>query len=175
MLWFAKIDLPYWLSALKMFPYFMAGHYFFDFNLLENLKAKCNIVTTLCIVMYVGMLYYTVATGFHFLNLTGIFAIVLLVVFFNNNENRLPAYLIAIGRKSLQIYVLHWFFLPSLKDLGEYLTVFPSFNSNFIVTLLICAVLGLPIIFMCICVAKIICLSEVLNLLCFGEQNRKSK
>lgn len=75
LVWKTKMPVPYWLAALKMFPYFMVGHYFAQYRLLSNGCLKKQWVQTAAILLYIMTMAVSIKTNFHFVNLTGIFAI----------------------------------------------------------------------------------------------------
>lgn len=132
LVWKTKMPVPYWLAALKMFPYFMTGHYFAQYHLLSNGYLKKQWVQTAAIILYALTMVFTKQTNFHYVSLTGIFAIVILQNLFAAHADILPRWLTAIGKYSLEIYVLHWFFLPSMQDWGKYLLGHSSFNGNIV-------------------------------------------
>ena len=109
-----KYASTYWLAALKMFPYFMAGHYFAQYRLLSNGCLKKQWVQTVAILLYILTMAISIKTKIHFVNLTGIFAIVILLNLFATHSEVLPKWLSVVGKYSLEIYVLHWFFLPRM-------------------------------------------------------------
>ena len=167
-LWVLKLPIPYWLAALKSFPYFMAGHFFASYGLLTGGFIQKQWVKTSAILLYVAAMAYTRICGGHFLNFTGLFAIMFLLALAAQYEGRLPKWLSAVGRYSLEIYVLHWFFLPKMPSWGAFLLGQDSFNGNFILTAMVCSMVSVFIIAACIIVAKIIKLSDLLDYLCFG-------
>lgn len=167
-LWALKLPIPYWLAALKSFPYFMAGHFFAKYRLLTNGFIHKQWVQTAAILLYVAALAYTIVCGGHFLNFTGIFAIIALLHLFATNESLQPRWLSMVGRHSLEIYVLHWFFLPRMFPWGKFILGQDSFNCNFVLTAMVCTAVSLFIIAACLVVTKIVQQSNLLNYLCFG-------
>ncbi len=163
-----KLPIPYWLAALKNFPYFMAGHFFVYYGLLTGGFLQKQWVKTAAILLYLAAMAYTQIWGGHFLNFTGLFAIIVLLTLFAQYEERLPKWLSAVGRYSLEIYVLHWFFLPKMPSWGAFILGQDSFNGNFILTAMVCCAVSLFIIAACMVVAKIIKQSDLLDYLCFG-------
>lgn len=141
LVWKAKLPVPYWLAALKMFPYFMAGHYFAQYRLLSNGCLNKQWVQTAAILLYILAMAVSIKTDFHFVNLTGIFAIVILLNLFATHSEVLPKWLSMVEKYSLEIYVLHWFFLPKMQDWGKYLLDQTSFNENLILAAMVCRLL----------------------------------
>ena len=171
--WKMSLPIPYWLAALKMFPYFIAGNYFQQYNVLSNGALNKQWVQTLAVTLFTGTMIFTIRTNFHFISLPGIFAIVILLNLFAIHADKLPEWLSFIGKYSLEIYVLHWFFLPRMQGWGKYLLGQGSFNGNMILTLAVCSVVSVFVIGFCLIVAKIIKQSAVLDCLCFGVKTKK--
>ena len=101
------------------------------------------------------------------------FAIIVLLNLFASHADKLPRWLSSIGRYSLEIYVLHWFFLPQMKDWGKYFLENDSFNGNMILIMVVCSAVSAFIITACLIAAKIIKQSEILDYLCFGVKTKK--
>lgn len=173
LVWKIKMPVPYWLAALKMFPYFMAGHYFAQSRLLSNGCLKKQWVQTAAILLYILTMAVSIKTNFHFVNLTGIFAIVILLNLFATHSEVLPKWLSMVGKYSMEIYVLHWFFLPKMHDWGKYLLDQAGFNVNLVLIAIVCSVVSIFIITCCLIVTKVIKQSCLLDYLCFGVQKKK--
>lgn len=174
LVWKTKMPVPYWLAALKMFPYFMTGHYFAQYHLLSNGYLKKQWVQTAAIILYALTMVFTKQTNFHYVSLTGIFAIVILQNLFAAHADILPRWLTAIGKYSLEIYVLHWFFLPSMQDWGKYLLGHSSFNGNIVLIAMVCSLISVFIVAFCLIVAKVIKQSAMLDYLCFGVEKKNN-
>lgn len=172
LVWKTKIPVPYWLAALKMYPYFMAGHYFAQYRLLSNGCLKKQCVQTVAILFYILTMAVSIKTNFHFVSLTGIFAIVILLNLFAIHSEVLPKWLSVVGKYSLEIYVLHWFFLPKMQDWGKYLLDQTSFNENLILIAMVCSLVSSFIIAFCMIVAKVVKQSFMLDYLCFGVKKK---
>lgn len=174
LVWKTNMPVPYWLAALKMFPYFMAGHYFAQYRLLSNGCLKKQWVQTAAILLYILTMAVSIKTNFHFVNLTGIFAIVILLNLFATHSEVLSKWLSVVGKYSLEIYVLHWFFLPRMQDWGKYLLGQASFNENLILTAMVCSIVSVFIIAFCMIIAKIVKQSLILDYLCFGVKKKNN-
>lgn len=174
LVWKEKIPVPYLLAALKMYPYFMAGHYFAQYRLLNNECLKKQWVQTVAILLYILTMAVSIKTNFHFVSLTGIFAIVILLNLFATHSEVLPKWLSVVGKYSLEIYVLHWFFLPKMQDWGKYILGQASFNKNIILTAMVCLLVSVFIIAVCMIVAKVVKQSTILDYLCFGVKKKNN-
>lgn len=75
--------------------------------------------------------------------LLGVLGVLLLFVFFNkkqyiiNRQGVLSRLLIAIGNSTLQIYLIHYFFLPKLPQLGTFLINYPGVVSESVLSLVV--------------------------------------
>ena len=75
---------------------------------------------------------------------------------------------------SLEIYVLHWLFLPRMQDWGKYLLGQASFNENLILTAMVCSFVSAFIIAFCMIVAKVVKQSSILDYLYFGDKKKNN-
>ena len=116
----------------------------------------------------------SIKTNIHFVNMTGIFAIVILLNLFVTHSEVLPKWLSMAGKYSLEIYVLHWFFLPRMQDWGKYLLGQASFNANLILTAIVCSIVSVFMIAFCMIVAKVVKQSSMLDYLCFGVKKKNN-
>ena len=162
--------IPYLLYAIKMYPYFLLGTFFTKYTTFKNKVTHSNYLFTLAIIGYICAFVYKDHISIK-LNYTGIFAIIILINLFVNYNQHIPAKLSFIGKYSLEIYVFHWFFLPSLESLGNWIsTQNTGAGQNFIILLSITSIIAVPIIFICILLSKIIQNSNILNAVCFGAK-----
>ena len=89
-------------------------------------------------------------------------------------SNKVSGALVLFGKYSLEIYVLHWFFLPRMHDWGKYLLGQASFNENLILTAMVCSIVSVFMIAFCMIVAKIVKQSSILDYLCFGVKKKNN-
>lgn len=167
-----KIEIPYLLSALKSYPYFLLGDFVSRYGVIQKGWLRDSRTQTVAILGYVVAVYIRLFHPINIVNITGIFAITILMCMFARYSDRLPSWLDTIGKRSLEIYVLHWFFLPKFPELGTWITGTGSFNENFVITVLLCTVVCLPIIAACMVIATVIEQSDILNFLCFGIRKK---
>ena len=85
----------------------------------------------------------------------------------------LPKWLSVVGKYSLEIYVLHWFFLPKMQDWGKHLLGQANFNENLVLIAFVCSFVSIFIITFCLIVTRVIKQSCLLDYLCFGVQKTK--
>ncbi len=111
---------PYFLSALKMFPYFYLGALFTRFGRVKRLMVESNsaysvaVVTTIVLFLF----WHSLPHAFSF---TGMFIIILLLQLFIKYDAKIPCMLSVVGRYSLEIYIFHWFFLPVMPGVKVYM------------------------------------------------------
>lgn len=164
-----NMDIPYYLHFVKMYPFFIMGTLFAKYDIIKNLMLKSERIFTLSIISYILFLIYGSYIPVK-LNYTGIFAIIILTNLFVKYDNSIPITLSKVGKYSLEIYVFHWFLLPTLYSWGNWFTIQSiEINQNFILLFCITLILTIPIIYVCIGLSKIIQRSRLLNAVCFGS------
>lgn len=171
--WLLHLDIPYWLHALKGFPFFMFGMFYNKYSKLKQMICYNDILLTSSIILYILSSIVMICFDFHFIIITGFFAIIMFVNIFSKYETQIPNKLEMIGQYSLEIYVLHWFFLPNLNDIGKLIYGNDCFNGNLSVILLVCCIMSIPIIALCLFVSTIIKRSKLMRYLCFGIRQNK--
>lgn len=108
--------------------------------------------------------------------LSGLFGVIILFTFFRKNERqftkstKIGSILQYIGKRTLDIYLLHYFFLPyHMIQFGDLL----SLHSNKSVDVLIILIIALWIIAITLLVSNIIRLSPFLGHYLFGVKNAR--
>ena len=71
-----------------------------------------------------------------------------------------------IGRRTLDIYLIHFLFMPDLPHVGEF---FKSYPHNFVIDILLSAVLGLVVIGFSIITSNILRISPFFKKWLFGR------
>lgn len=111
---------------------------------------------------------------FRFL-LTGIFGVVVIFTFFRKKErlftrdHTIGKCLQYVGRRTLDIYFIHYFFLPrNLSMLGTYFTNETNPSIEFLISLLI----SMWVVILSVCVSNIIRLSDLLGHYLFGVKRK---
>lgn len=162
-------NIPYSLHALKMYPYFLMGTFFSKYTAFKDKVLYSNHLFTIAIIGYILCLMYQNEIPVN-LKYTGCFAIIILINMFVKYNQYIPEKLSFIGKYSLEIYVFHWFLLPTLNSLGLWVSSQSiGVNENFIIIFCITFVIAVPIIGICIILSKIIQNSRFLNAVCFGS------
>ena len=162
-------NIPYSLHALKMYPYFLMGTFFSKYTAFKDKVLYSNHLFTIAIIGYILCLMFQDEIPVN-LKYTGCFAIIILINMFVKYNQYIPEKLSFIGKYSLEIYVFHWFLLPTLNSLGLWVsTQSLGVNENFIILFCITFVIAVPIIGICIILSKIIQNSKFLNAVCFGN------
>lgn len=178
--------LPIVLSFLTLFvlylltksSYVRGGlfHYlFFAFGILVSQSYKIKKIIYVSNWFYtISLLVYILLWGRKFpycFNLIAFFSIVILVNYFFRKSSSIPMVLNRFGKYSLEIYVFHRFFLPSLSNLREYLIHFQQFDKseNFLLFMIISLFFSFPICYISILISKFIKHSVFLRKICFGK------
>lgn len=164
-------NIPYVLHAIKMYPFFLIGTFFSKFGKIKDKIIHSNNLFTIAIIGYVISLIFQKDIPIK-LNYTGVFAIIILINLFVNWNKCIPQKLSFIGKHSLEIYVFHWFLLPTLSTWGNWLlSENANANQNFIILFCITLIISIPIILVSILFSKIIQSSRFFKILCFGNLN----
>lgn len=172
-------------NTLKYFMYFVFGvlsrQYQQEFeNIIDN-----KYVSAIVLFLFSTTFYLSLQKP-HLIFLPGIMAkvyetsvklipgflgIVIVYAFFRKyahsftNSTKLGNMLQYIGRRTLDIYVLHYFFLPHLPEVGDFLIS----SNNMILELFVGIGLSLLIIGVCLCISNIIRISSVLSKILLGS------
>lgn len=103
----------------------------------------------------------------------GVLGIVIVFTFFRKHEHtftkehRIGVILQYIGRRTLDVYLLHYFFLPrNLPMVGDFFLTYPNPVLEFCLSML----LSMIVIAVCLLVSKIIRLSPLLEYRLFGTK-----
>lgn len=155
-----------------MFPFFFAGALFGHSEKARALIAHNNWVYTLSVVIYFALML--TGTSVDFITLTGPFAIVILMNLFARHDAKIPRWLATVGEYSLEIYVFHWFFFPSMPWLKGVLAMNPTGallnNYNFVPTLIVFTFLVAGVIAVCMLLGAIIRHSPLLSMIILGAR-----
>jgi len=71
-----------------------------------------------------------------------------------------------IGRRTLDIYLIHFLFMPDVPQIGEY---FKAHSSNFVIDLMLSVTMALIIIGFCIIASNILRISPFFKKWLFGR------
>lgn len=160
--------IPYFLYSIKMYPFFVLGAFYGKSEKFQNYVKNSKELLVLSIVFYLLLLFFDFKSP---IILAAFFAIIILIYVFNHC--RIPSRLSYLGRYSLQIYVLHWFFIPFIVPVGDFIKDFELSsilfeNNGFLLLTLITFAIALPLIILCLSIYKLIAANNYLNKICFG-------
>lgn len=163
------LSIPFFLHAIKMYPFFVMGTLFSKYDIFKKMVINSNSLFSISIIGYLLCLLFQQRLPLQF-SFTGIFAIIILINIFSNNDFYFKKEMTYWGRHSLEIYVFHWFLLPTLNSLGNWLSSQSiGVNENFIILFCITFIIAIPIIYSSIFISYMIKNSKFLNALCFGS------
>lgn len=169
--------IPCWLHTVRMFPYFYGGVLLGLSDTVKRLFVRNPYAYAVAVVVYFALQFTHIHTNADMFIATGFFAIIILMQLFCRYDARIPAVLAKVGNYSLEIYVLHYFFLPSMPWLAEWLLRdapgVSVYNANFVLMLLISFTLAAVIAFLCIMLAVVIHHSKILSLILLGVHQPK--
>lgn len=147
------LRFPYFLHAVKMFPFFYCGALFGMSGGVRRLFTSCGWAYALSLAAYFALVLTGTRTSV--ISLTGLPAIVVLMTLFGRYDWKIPAAIGTVGRYSLEIYVFHWFLLPSLpwvapllsQDMGTQI-----FNGNIVLMFVMTSVAAGAIVAACMAI-----------------------
>ena len=152
----------YWMFFLG----FMARRYGWAEWLSEH-----NWLFTLALVTYIPLLYaYETGIFVRFGQLLPLSTFIILVFVFRQREHsvcKVEEVLAAVGRSTLDIYVLHYFILRvvSLTDAATYL----HHSSNYLLELVMLIAMALIVSGVCITVGKVLRQSDIIRIIVYGD------
>ncbi|MEE1272102.1 MAG: hypothetical protein UHM19_04845 [Bacteroidales bacterium] len=86
-----------------------------------------------------------------------------------SSDKKIGRMLQYIGKRTLEIYLLHYFFLPTLPALGNML----SKSNNFVLELVVGLFISLLVIAVCLVVSNILRTNPILAKYLFGVKNKR--
>ena len=139
--------------------------------ILEKDIVKC----TLLILSIISFVYIYRINGA--ISIVSYFLVPIIYLFFKDNRN-IPfnRQFERLGGVSLQIYVLHYFMIPNLRNISnifESNSGFYIFNDNFIMFGIASILIASIVIFVTLCCTSIIEMSPTLNFILFGIKPKK--
>lgn len=164
--------VPYFLYFIKMYPFFVFGIWVNKYSKLKQILLNSKGIFSISVVLFCFFAWLQEMIRLP-IKVSGLFAIIVLMNLFYSYNDRICRHLTKIGRYSLQIYVFHWFMIPSIIPLGTWMYYqgnplggLP--NENTILLLIVALVFAFPIVAACMVLGKIVKHSYWLNLLLFG-------
>ena len=169
-LYLKGVRFPYFLHAVKMFPFFYCGALCGMSDRVKRLFTESRTVYAVALAVYFVLVL--TGTNVNIISLTGLPAIIVLMNLFSRYDAKIPSLLAMVGTYSLEIYVFHWFLIPSLpwvaplltKDMGTWL-----FNINIIVLFLFTLTIATVIVAACMALAIAVKHSPFLAAVFLGE------
>ena len=169
------------LECWGYFLYFVFGTLFKKyFQKVQMLLDKTNVLTICLVIFFCINLYYRELVESHYTSIfeliTAITGIVIVFSFFRRHqdwfikEKRMGRCLQYIGRRTLDIYLLHYFLLPTnLKLHFLFLSEHPIPIIEFTITLTVTGI----VVIGCLIVSNILRMSPILAYLLFGVKIEK--
>lgn len=155
------------------YRYFLIGYLCRKYTRFNNLLFKNEIVYGIGFILYFLQWRYCNIHNAALIFFGGLGAIIVLQQYLESKQhvdNVCTKYLSKIGKASLSIYVIHYFFIPNLPvEIHEFLNA----ENPFIWQLVFAAALSMPIIAASMFVGQLIESNKYLNLLFFGKMFHK--
>ena len=172
------------INYLRYYVFFCLGtfikKYYEGFcRLMDNTYVMALVLMGLLgMIMFSGpLLYHLHAITFVFV-VYGTLGIMVVLTFFRKHENRVSSqtvlgrYLQFIGRRTLDVYLLHYLFLPRhLEMVG----VFFKDNPNPVLEFFVSVFLACLVIIVCLTVSEVLRMSPFLEHRLFGVKSQKRK
>lgn len=173
------------IGHLRFFPYFCFGIICNQYKLIEKVMSK-NWVYTISLLIFGFLTYWITIEGNHIpkQSVTGcvlpISAIVLLIYLFKeglSGASKAELWLQKLGKHSLEVYILHLFFLFPMYRVGEYVQEHVNNVVGgqlvFFVQTITSLIVSVVIVYLCYLVMNIINKSSLLSLLLLGRKSEK--
>lgn len=164
--------IPFALSFIKLYPFFIIGAWMSRYSWVKKLIIESDLTYFISIIAFIICWIYR-DTLPQQVRLTGMFAIVILMNFFKSIEQDIPHAFTVAGKYSLEIYLFHWFLLPSLDIVSNWYYGNVHLNIDISYGFLLLAVssfiVAVPIITLSILFAKIIQQNKYMRLVGFGN------
>lgn len=156
-------------GLVNYYRYFLIGYICRKYIKFNKLLFCSDVIAALGLVAYFLNWFF-----FEYHNILFIFggsmgAIITIQRFFEkhvNEDSMVGKTLSSIGRKSLAVYVIHYFFIP---DVSATMHDFLNCGNPFIWQLTFAFLLSIPIVAASMFIGKLIETNTVLNFLCFGK------
>ncbi|WP_405373514.1 acyltransferase family protein [Pseudobutyrivibrio sp.] len=175
------VDIEHW----RLYIYFCMGIICSRYNLIDSVLSK-NWVYTIALLLFGFLTYWITIEGNHIpkQSVTGcvlpISAIVLLVYLFKeglSGASKAELWLQKLGKHSLEVYILHLFFLFPMYRVGEYVQEHANNVGGgqlvFFVQTTTSLIVSVVIVYLCYLVMNIINKSSLLSLLLLGRKSEK--
>lgn len=136
---------------------------FFTLTFLQYNLLSTHLSEKLDMWIILNTLIYTIS---------GYFGILVIYGYFKKNQDsfssdtQIGKALQFIGRRTLDIYMLHYFFLPSLPQIGTFLKSSP----NIIIEISLCSLVSIIIILCCIALSSVLRTSDFIEYYLFGKK-----
>lgn len=171
-LYIKGVSFPYFHRAIRMFPFFYCGALFGLSDKVKGWFIGNDVIYSMSLVIYF-ILMFTCDKKLILLCIPGIFAIVVLMNLFSYYDKYVPHWLSTVGTYSLEIYVIHYFLLPTLPWvkplLSEGMKGVSVFNFNIVPLIIVTLALTAVIVALCMWLALAIRHSKWLSAIVLGE------
>ena len=117
------IEIPYFLSMIKMYPFFIFGFLSSKYKKLSSIL-DTEYIYLFAFVIFIILLIWPINIG---LKVEGIFSIIVIRQIFKKYYDKMPNSLSFIGKNTSEIYSLHWFILPNLLCIKNILCILLSY------------------------------------------------
>lgn len=174
-----------WLAfpgVARFFVFFVFGLFCRSFESKFFKAIENKYVITLSIIIVAVLVYlsygagYTISHDFMAIIRTAVgfpFILVVFTLFYKQqeywaNNTRLSRLMRFIGRRTLDLYMLHFFFIPYMPYLNEYLVG----TNQTVIQLIVIGIITVGVTFMCLVVSMVLRSSPILSEYLFGQSGK---
>ena len=161
------------LNVASFYPYFIMGYIFRKYNIIEFVKSN-NIIFTISLLVYI--LLFCIPFETHILKIVSqrllmpLSAILICLNLFMNREDNnslVEQSLSSLGKKTLDIYIIHYFIICSinLTMLGKWY----NYTNNYLLATINTVIVSIIIAYISVYIGKLLRRSKFINLYVFGE------
>lgn len=182
-----------WFGLLRttvvMYPFFTLGVWYSRYEKIRRLMNESSVLYAGCLIAYIALFAYsfTVAPckADNYLTMAPLpirpanylpfLAIVVLLQLFIRHERQMPRFLATIGQYTMEIYVIHWFFLPTIGGLAPQVlskSLIIPFMSSFVAEAFASLIMALPVVLCSVWLGRALRDNRYLALLCLGIKNK---
>lgn len=160
---------------VKLYPFVLMGMLTSKYASIDKIMNKDWVKCLLLI--FTGILFAFIYRVNGAISIVGYFLVPVIYLLFKNSEKLGTAKCFSkMGGQTLQIYVLHYFMIPSMQSIANFIDeqqVFFINNHNFLLYAFISIIIASMVILCTLSVVKMIELSSVLNFIMFGIKHKR--
>ena len=162
------LDIILDADHLQLFIYFAIGWLMRRHNVILRICTSDVVFVASIVIMFIEVVFqYSI----HYITaLSGSFIVLKMSLLIQHSQ--FSKKLVTCGQYTLEIYLFHFFFLFKAFSIGEYFSVIKDVPSAFFLPFAYSMLVSSILIYICICLARIVRKVDVLSFLCLGKFNK---